>query len=651
MKTMRTKVVESFLKRMRGDECLRDGDEAFCESYALLRVIFDQAFQLMGLLKPDGTVIKMNQTASRSIGGRESEVIGRPFWDTPWWAHSREEQGRLRQAVEAAARGEFVRFETTHMGQDGRLMYVDFSLKPVKDEYGDVVLLVPEGRDITERRRAEEALREAAVKYRIVADNTYNWEFWLSPEGRFIYTSPSCWRVSGHGPEEFNADPTLIWNIVHPDDRRILTDHRHDIAQTKALGEVEFRIIRPDGEIRWIHHVCLPVFDDNGRHLGTRGSFSDITKRKLAEERNLRLAGIVESSDDAVIGKTVDGLITSWNRGAARIFGFSENEVLGRPVTMLVPPEHQARVLGVHERVRCGEHVEHFETVSRRKDGTLIHMSLTYSPVRDAQGSVIAVSTIGRDITEQKKAAAALLDNARINRELEIAKEIQQSFLPVCPSSLPGMLMTCCCVPAAHVGGDYYDFFTLDDGIVDAVIADVTGHSIGSSMLMAIARSVLHAKVSLSRSPGGVLAAVNDLLHDDLSRTELLISMFYVRLDTRNRTLAYANAGHNHPFLFRCREGEFVELDADGLLLGVKTDVSFEENVTRLDTGDILVLYTDGVTEAENAEGESFGTARLCRVVAHECERHPKEIMEAIFRELAPFNLTDDVAMIIFKIV
>lgn len=647
---MRTKFLEDFLKKMTGSERAQE-EEALRESDALLRVVFDQAFQLMGLLKPDGTLIKINRPAYRSINGKESEVLGKPFWETPWWTHSPEQQERLREGIKAAAQGEFVRFEATHPTPDGKLIYVDFSLKPVKDEEGNVVLLVPEGRDITDRKRAEEAVREVAVKYRIVADNTYNWEFWLSPEGKFIYTSPSCQRISGYEAEAFNADPGLILSIVHPDDRQLLTDHRHDITQTKALGEVEFRIFHRDGDIRWIHHVCMPVFDDNGKHLGTRGSFSDITKRKQAEEKNLRLAGIVESSDDAVVGKTVDGIITSWNRGAAKIFGYTEDEVLGKPVTILVPAEYKEKVIQVHERVKQGEHVEHFETVSRRKDGGLIHMSLTYSPVRDAQGRVVAVSTIGRDITEQKRAAAALLYNARINRELEIAKEIQQSFLPTCPSALPGMFMTCCCVPATHVGGDYYDFFPLEDGIVDAVIADVTGHSVGSSLLMTMTRSVLHAKVSSSRSPGKLLEVVNDLLHDDLSRAELLISMFYVRLDTENHTLAYANAGHNPPFLFRAREGVFIKLDADGLLMGVKTDVCFEENFTLVESGDILILYTDGVTEAENAEGELFGTGRLCGVIAEHSERHPKEIMAAIFQELTPFTLSDDVAMIIFKIV
>jgi sigma-B regulation protein RsbU (phosphoserine phosphatase) len=605
---------------------------------------------LMGLLNPDGTVVDINPTAYSFINAMDAEVIGTPFWQTPWWTHSPEQQQFLRHAIIEAAQGEFVRFEATHMTSDGKLRYVDFSIKPVKNDDGNVVLLLPEGRDISDRKRAEEALREAAVKYRIVADNTYNWEFWLSPEGSFIYTSPSCARISGHDSEEFAVDPLLIWSIVHPDDRQLLTDHRHDITLAKTLGEVEFRIVRPDGDLRWVHHVCQPVFDDNGNHLGTRGSFSDITTRKQAEERNMHLAAIVESSDDAIVRKSIDGIITSWNKGAEKIFSYTESEVLGKPITILIPAEYVGEVLQIHERIRRGEHIDHFETIRRRKDGELIYMSLTYSPIKDTQGRVAAVATIGRDITEQKKAARSLLDNARITRELEIAKEIQQSFLPICPSKLPGLLLTCRCVPAAHVGGDYYDFFPLENGIVDAVIADVTGHSVGSSLLMTMARSVLKAKVSSDRSPGKLLAAVNDLLHDDLSRAELQISMFYARMDTVNHTLSYANAGHVRPLLFRCKIGSFVELDADGLLMGIKTDVFFEENIIPVEAEDVLILCTDGVTEAENAAGEMFGVGRLRRVIADHCGHHPKEIMAAIFQELTAFTLADDVAMIIFKI-
>ena len=650
---MRTKISHGFLNKMRQKEQVQK-DEILGESVALLHVIFDESTLLMGIMTPDGTVLKINPMALGFIS-KDAEVIGKPFWETPWWTHSPAEQRRLQEGIKAAAKGHFTHFVTTHPTREGALSYIDFSIKPVKDSKGNVLLLVMDGRVITEQKQTEEALRDAAVKYRIVADNAYNWEFWLSPDGRFIYNSPSCQRVSGRPAEEFDDDPNLIWKIVHPDDRHLLSEHRHDITQTKALGDVQFRMVRPDGEVRWVHHVCQPVFDENGAYLGTRGSFSDITKRQQAEEKNLRLASIVESSHDAIVGKTIEGLITTWNRGAERIFLYQESEVLGKPIFMLIPPEYVPEALEIHEKIRRGEHIEDFETVRKRKDGELIQLSLTYSPIRDSQGRVVAVSTIGRDITERKKAAAALLDNARIKRELEIAKEIQQSFLPACPLELGGMLMACRCIPAAQVGGDYYDFFPLEDGILDAVIADVTGHSVGSSLLMIIARSVLRAKVCSSRWPGELLATVNDLLHLDLSNAQLQISMFYARLDWKNRLLTFANAGHNPPFLYRDKEGVFLDLDADGLIMGVQAGVWFEQKSVPIEEGDILILYTDGITEAESAVGEWFGAGRLREVISAHKEGHPDEIMTAIFQELARFTgsrpLSDDVAMIVFKVI
>lgn len=504
------------------------------------------------------------------------------------------------------------------------------------------------------RRRAERELQSAAVKYRIVADNTYNWEFWLDPKGRFLYTSPSCKQITGRDAKEFTANPDLMVAMIHPHDLQLWSSHRHDVTDAKLSGELEFRIVLPDGRFSWIHHVCLPVFDDNGKFIGTRGSFADITTRKQAEERNLRLAAIVDSSDDAIIGKSLDGVITSWNKGAEKVYGYTEKEVLGTSISMRVPPEHQDEVFRIHGKIRAGEHVDHFETIRTRKNGERFYMSLTYSPIWDDQGRVVAVSTIGRDITELKIAERLQLDNARINRELEIAREIQQSFLSSCPAQLPGLLMACCCQPAAHVGGDYYDFFTPQEGLVDLVIADITGHSVGAALLMVETRSVLHAKAGVGRPPGNLLAAVNDLLYDDLCRAELQLSMFYARLDTDSRTLAYANAGHNRPLLYRSRDGFCEELDADGLLMGIMASVPFEEKVIAVENGDILLMYTDGVTEAENTADELFGTERLGSIIAANCQRRPDEIMAAILAGLAAFSgarpRVDDVAMVVVKV-
>ncbi len=148
------------------------------------------------------------------------------------------------------------------------------------------------------RQRAEKALHESETKHRIVADNTYDWEFWLGPEGQFVYTSPSCQRITGHTAAEFMADPGLFDRIIHPDDCARFDNHRHTIEQLRASGEeVQFRIIGSDGRQRWISHVCQPVFDNEGRFLGTRGSHRDITERKWVEAERETLIAQLETKN------------------------------------------------------------------------------------------------------------------------------------------------------------------------------------------------------------------------------------------------------------------------------------------------------------------------------------------------------------------
>lgn len=138
--------------------------------------------------------------------------------------------------------------------------------------------------EVEERKHVEEALRQSEIKYRTVADNTYDWEWWRDPKGNFIYVSPSCKRITHREAEEFIKDPDLLHKIIHPDDRSSFVRHQIDVEEKHAPDEIEFRILRPDGSFRWLAHVCQPVFDKQGHFLGPRGSNRDITERKIVEE-------------------------------------------------------------------------------------------------------------------------------------------------------------------------------------------------------------------------------------------------------------------------------------------------------------------------------------------------------------------------------
>lgn len=258
-----------------------------------------------------------------------------------------------------------------------------------------------------------------------------------------------------------------------------------------------------------------------------------------------------------------------------------------------------------------------------------------------------------RDLEKNAK-DAALLKNAAVLHEMEIAKQIQLSLLPEAPPDLAGIQIASLSISAEHVGGDYYDFFQTDDNLIEAVIADVSGHNVGAALIMVETRSVLRAQVNINNSPADILTNLNNLLMSDLSRAELFISMFYIKYDTAKQSLTYSNAGHNQPLLYQHARRECQFLDAEGMIIGVKENISFENRSITLHAGDILLLYTDGVTEAAADDGELFGIERLSNILIEIHEDSVQNIINHIYGEVISFSggkpLADDVSMVALRI-
>ena len=190
---------------------------------------------------------------------------------------------------------------------------------------------------------------------------------------------------------------------------------------------------RPDGTRLWFMPYPTPLRNAEGNIVGGINMLVDITDRKRDEEAKARLAAIVESSDDAIVSKNLNGIITSWNRGAVSIFGYTAQEAIGQPVTMLMPPDRVNEEPGILKRIRAGEKIDHYETIRRRKDGTLLNVSLTVSPIFDAAGHVIGASKIARDITDRKRAEAALRAS---EEEIKRARDYAEATLRTSPVPL-----------------------------------------------------------------------------------------------------------------------------------------------------------------------------------------------------------------------
>jgi phosphoserine phosphatase RsbU/P len=273
-------------------------------------------------------------------------------------------------------------------------------------------------------------------------------------------------------------------------------------------------------------------------------------------------------------------------------------------------------------------------------------------------GQFAQAVTIVREIEarehERVQKEHALLQNARVMRDMEIAQQIQLSLLPASPPELAGIEIGGRCVSAAHVGGDYYDYFLRDDTTIDILIADVSGHSVGAALVMTEVRTLLRAQVSSSHNASSILMGLNAQLYDDLTRAELFITMFYATYNSATGRLSYANAGHNHPMI--CRKGQpaGIELDAEGLIIGVKQSVVFEERIMELQKGDVLLFYTDGLTEATNPEGEMFDNGRAFRHLQSVSHLPVEEIINSFYQAVPEFtgslNLQDDISIVVLKI-
>lgn len=396
----------------------KQAEEALRESERKTRAIFDLSFGFVGLLTPDGTLVEANKTALDFAGITMSDVVGKPFWDTPWWSHSSEARETIRTAVLRAAEGDLVHAETTHRTKSGSLRIIEFTVKPIKDEAGSVTQLIPEGRDITEQRKALDELRASEEKFSRL--------FQSSPDAVLVT------RVRDDTIVEVNNafESFLGYTRAELIDRNVLDlkmysapDRTRLISMLRERGSIrdtEFDVTRSSGDSAQVLASTELIEIKGEAHAIT--ILHDITERKLAalalSKSEERYRAIVEQAADGIFIMDLHGTLLQVNSSFAQAHGYTVVELLELGLDGITV-EGTASVTKLIPQLLAGESLT-VVTEHRRKDGSPLPLEVTTSLVE--YGGTQAIIAFHRDLTERRRAAE---ESAKLEAQLRQAQKME----------------------------------------------------------------------------------------------------------------------------------------------------------------------------------------------------------------------------------
>jgi PAS domain S-box-containing protein len=351
----------------------------------------------------DGTILWANRAELEMLGYEAEEYIGHNI--TEFHADSEVIEDILTRLV---GKNELHNYEARLRHKDGSIRYGLISSNVLWNESGEFIHTRCFTRDITDRKQAEERLRESEERLSAIAETASDAIITIDETSAILFANSAAGKIFGYTKQEMIGQhltmlmPDYLRRThLHALDRYIETGHRHI-----TWDGVELPGLHRDGH-EFSLEVSFAEFMLGGKRYFT-GIMRDITDRKRAEVETARLAAIVESSDDTIIGKTLDGVITSWNDAAERMYGYTAEEATGQHISLLTPEERSEELTEIISKIKHGERVTHLETVRVHKDGTRLDVSLTISPIHDGAGHPIGASTIARNITEQKRAEGRL---------------------------------------------------------------------------------------------------------------------------------------------------------------------------------------------------------------------------------------------------
>ena len=624
--------------------------------FLVMQRVIEQSASAMMITDAAGRIEYVNPKFSELTGYATAELLGQ----NPKMLQSGKIPRDYYQAMwdRLMATGEW-QGELKNRHKSGREYWVYESVSAIKNSAGDITHFLAIEEDISQRKVVESALAESEERFRQMAELSGEWLWEQDPAGFYLYSSVAVSQILG-----FDQDQIIgkhYTELLTAQDKQTQTGYSSSQQSFKSLVN-HYR--HKDGHLVITESTGLPILSDSGELLKWRGVDRDITAKMqfqnalIESEKRTRL--IIESSLNAIVLMDSYGIVTDWNQRAEKMFGWLAAEAIGKRLDEMIIPErfHEAHRHGLRSFLETGRgpilnrQIEH---IGKRRDGSEFPVEISVSPLK--LGNSYIFSGFIHDISGRKAAEQqirqAQIDLAVAQNEIQIAQQIQANLAPAAAIKTADFEITGFCQPADQVGGDYYDYFYAGDAQFNIVIADVSGHSIGPALFMVETRSVLRVQANPNHGPAAVVGALNNFLFDDLNHADYFITLFYAQIDLAKGCLRYANAGHPPPMLFNAKCGEFVDLDADGLIVGIRKYVSYEERVLDLSDGDVVLFYTDGLLESENAAHEFFGLERAKAVLRENAGQEPQRIIDSLFDALRKFcqaeRFNDDISLMVFK--
>lgn len=555
---------------------------------------------------------------------------------------------------------------------------------PLYDHDGNVAGAIETIRDITDRKQAELEMEQTRARLGQIINFLPDATFVIDDKGSVIAWNRAMEQVTGinavdmigKGDHEYaipfyGARKPMLADLVFMPDTEVEKRYHSIVRNGNALLVDIFLPSFGEGGT-WFWAKASAIYNRDGDITCAIETIRDITDRKRAEEEmdraRKRLAEIISFLPDPTFVVDRRGNVIAWNKALEELTGTPADYIVGKgDYEYAIPFYGEKKPMLADLIFMAGEEIEQrYHSVQRVRDTLVVDIFIPgfrpggayfwakASPLYDPDGNIAgAIETI-RDITERIQTEQKL---ARSSAELQIAAEIQQSFLPETLPDIRGFDIAARSVMAKEVGGDFFDVIPfevipLEMGNYGILIADVSGKGVPAALFMALSRIVVRVNALWHRDPGKAISFANDIITQD-SKAGMFVTLFYGTLSEKDRSLTYVNAGHNPPLLYRRMTKTFEELMPTGIFLGGIEHQAYTSRTVKIGPGDIIVLYTDGITESINGLEEMFGEERLRSIIMEYKDLNASDILKKILEEVSSFAVGqpqfDDITLMVIK--